>query len=167
MRHDYPKCDMKPFILPTEERAKHDKLETQDWREAGIEAGQLRMRVKWEMTDALFFYRNAGHLGRGNEAETRWGAGMRLRMDYQACGRDKRIIAIYGEFIGGKNAFGVESAWNDIRKAAEKRYGKAAAALGQAGLLALIISVACEGNKAGRGKLGEVCRGLDIVAKCY
>ena len=155
---------MKPFILPTEERAKHDKLETQDWREAGIEAGQLRVRVKWEMTDALFYYRNAGHLGKGNEAETRWGAGMRLRMDFHATGRSKSITSKYADFIQGS---GHADDWDAIREAAEKRYGKAAAALGQAGLLALIISVACEGNKAGRGKLGEVCRGLDIVAKCY
>ncbi len=156
---------MKPTtILPTQERAKHDELEIQDWREAGIESGQVRVRVKYELKDALFFYRNAGHLGRGNVAETRWGAGMSLRLDYRACGRDKAVIAMYGEFIQGT---GQDDAWGDIREAAERRYGKVSRKLADAGLLALIITVACEGTAAGRGKMGQVCRGLDIVAKCY
>ena len=91
---------MKPTaILPTRERAKHDELEVQDWREAGIEAGQVRVRVKWEKRDALLVYYHLGHLGQGNERETRFNAAMKFRLDWYALGKEPRVTARYADFI--------------------------------------------------------------------
>ena len=167
MKRKPPKAE---FVCPpTPERGAHNEIE---WLETPI-AGVMVPRVK-ELKDALIFYRNAGHLGGSWLAERRWAAGMRFRMDYMACGRDKNIIMRYGEFISGT---GHEQAWSDIRDAAERRYGRAALALGREGLLAIIITVACEGSPVGHpgdtsrtgsgGRMGEVRRGLDILRGCY
>ncbi len=148
------------FILPPAERGQHDEIELLETPVAGIRVA----RAKHELKDALFYYRNAGHLGARDIGERRWEAGMKLRLDYRACHRDKSIIAMYGEFISGT---GQDQEWSDIRIAAERRYGRAALALGREALLGLLITVACEGSPAGRGRMIDVRRGLDILRKCY
>ncbi len=168
MKRKPPKAE---FICPpTPERGAHDEIK---WLESPV-AGVMVPSVKSELKDALYFYRNAGHLGGRWLAERRWASGMRLRWDYMACGRDKSVIMRYGEFISGT---GHEQAWSDIREAAEKRYGRAGLALGREGLLSIIITVACHGVPVGHpgaasftgslDRMGQVRRGLDILRECY
>ncbi len=146
-------------ILPPRERGQHDELELIETRQAGI----LAVRVKWEKRDALLVYYHLGHLGRGNERETRFNAAMRFRMDWYALGKDPRVTARYADFI---NAVGSPEAWNDIRERAGRRYDKAARALGSRGLLTLLIEVACQGQFTARGRMVRLRKGLGVLAKC-
>ena len=150
------------FILPPVEREKHDELEVQDWREAGIKAGEVRSRVKWEKRDSLLVYYHLGHLGKGDTRETRFNAAMKFRLDWYALGKEPRVTARYADFI---NAVGSPEAWNDIRERAGRRYDRAALALGSKGLLSLVIEVACQGQFTARGRMRRLTRGLDILAK--
>ncbi len=149
------------FILPPTERGKHDELEVQDWREAGIKAGEVRSRVKWEHRDSLLVYYHLGHLGRGDTRETRFSAAMKFRLDWYALGKEPRVTARYADFV---NAMGSPEAWNDIRERAARRYDRAARALGQKGLLVLVIDVACQGEFKARGRMERLVQGLDILA---
>lgn len=145
--------------LPPRERGQHDELDMIETRQAGV----LAVRVKWEKRDALLVYYHLGHLGKGNERETRFNAGMRFRMDWCTLGKDPRVTARYADFI---NATGAPEAWNDIRERAGKRYDKAARALGTRGLLTLVIEVACQGQFTARGRMIRLQRGLGVLAKC-
>ena len=146
------------FMLPPAEREKHDKLDLIESSQAGV----MRVRVRWEKRDSLFVYYNLGHLGHGNDRETRLAAGMYFRMDWYALGKEPRVTARYADFI---NQAGSPEDWNDIRERAGRRYDRAARALGSKGLLTLVISVACRGEFTARGRMGRLVQGLDILAK--
>ena len=146
------------ITLPPPERGQHDVLELLETPQAGIK----QARVKWEHRDSLLVYYHLGHLGRGDPRETRFNAAMKFRLDWYALGKEPRVTARYADFV---NAVGSPESWSDIRERAARRYDRAALALGQARLLALVIDVACQGEFKARGRMKQLVQGLDILAK--
>ncbi len=146
------------FTLPPPERGQHDVLDLIETPQTGIK----QARVKWEHRDSLLVYYHLGHLGRGDERETRFNAAMKFRLDWYASGREPMVTMRYAPFI---NKSGAPEEWHDIKRRANKRYERAASALGRKGLLGLVIDVACQGEFKARGRMTQLVRGLDILAK--
>lgn len=144
-------------VLPTREREKHDELEVQDWREAGIETG-VRVRVKWEKRDALLVYLRLRLI-----TEVQFTAGMLFRLDFYAIGKEPRVISAYRPFIDQSGDQEWRGEWGEIRKRAAKRYNKAARKLAGKALLDMAISCICRGEFVGPGRIKRLRQALDLL----